>query len=232
MTLDTTILIARHGQTPLNALKGKLQGGDSDGPLNQLNLQGKEQANQLGKLLAQKKIEIEAFYSSDLGRANETAEIVRSYFPNKTSVIKKIEFREMRHGSHEGVITDAWDAYAKSYFSVLKEKANGTPDRAYKWNTTPFQGEETVSQLFERLTDGIVQITENHPGKTVFVCSHRAAIKTLTIGCTTPPEEELKHYIEETKSVSNCAIAVFKCTPGAGKSSIKFEGLLDLEKSL
>ena len=227
--LDTTILIGRHGLTYLNESEHrKLPGGD--GPISQLSEQGTAQAHTLGKLLAEKQYKIDAFYSSGLTRASKTAEIVQSYFHGTSNIIKKPEFSELRHDSHSGVLTDLWDAYAKEYFAVQKKKANGLPERDYKWKTTPFQGEETISELFDRLTKGIVQITNEHPGKTIFVCTHGASVKTLILGYTTPPNEELPHYIE-AKNILNCAISVFKCTPGAGKSSIKYEGQLDLEKS-
>lgn len=231
---ETTVLLARHGETNLNAVGEKIQGGDSNGPQNQLNEKGKEQAKKLGMMLAQKFSNIPAFYSSDLDRAYDTACIVKDCYPDSQSEVVKIpNFKEMRHASHENTPRKLWNKYAAAYFKVQEEKALAEKtvlDRDFKWKTTPFTGEETVQELFNRMNEGMLQVANENPGKTVFVCSHGAATSTLRIGCTTPREDILKHYIE-ISAIANCAIAVFKVDPKAidSEDRLKFVEVINLE---
>ena len=67
--MTNTIYIVRHGQTEWNIL-GKTQGhGDSN-----LTAKGREQAELLAESMT--KYPIDYIYSSDLGRAYQTAEII------------------------------------------------------------------------------------------------------------------------------------------------------------
>lgn len=212
--VTTTIYVARHGQTDYNAAGGRIQGGESDRAENQLNQTGREQAHQLGKMMASVFPGISAFYSSGLGRANETSRIVKTYFPKvKESVHANSNFDEMRHGPHEAMITRLWDEYAKEFFAIQKARTS-SPDPKIKWTQTPFTGEETNQQLFDRLYKGMMQVAAENPEKEAFVCSHGAAINTLRIWCTTNTNEELKHYTE-IPAIKNCAVAVFACCPQA-----------------
>ena len=93
--MTNTIYIVRHGQTEWNLL-GKTQGhGNSD-----LTPKGIEQAELLADSMT--KYPIDYIYSSDLGRAYQTAEIIG----NKLSIeVEKTEaLREMNFGTWEGRI--------------------------------------------------------------------------------------------------------------------------------
>jgi broad specificity phosphatase PhoE len=72
----TTLLLVRHGETDWNR-ELRIQGSSDT----QLNATGRAQARDLARELAE--VPLDAVYSSDLGRARETAEIVER-FPDLT----------------------------------------------------------------------------------------------------------------------------------------------------
>ena len=84
--MTNTIYLVRHGQTEWN-IKGKTQGhGNSN-----LTEKGKTQAMELAEAMV--KYPIDYIYSSDLGRAIETAEIIGDKF--NLDIIKTPALREM-----------------------------------------------------------------------------------------------------------------------------------------
>ena len=87
----------RHGETDWN-LDRRLQ-GHADRPLNDT---GREQARGLAAELAEE--ELEAVYSSDLSRAQETARIVAG--ARGLDVTELPELRERHFGSWEGLTDD------------------------------------------------------------------------------------------------------------------------------
>ena len=112
--MANTFYIVRHGQTNWNIL-GKTQGhGNSD-----LTQKGEEQAFELAKAI--KEYPIDYIYSSDLGRAVQTAEIVGDQIGVKVNQTKSL--REMGFGDWEGllipngetlhIIKDRVDAFIK-----------------------------------------------------------------------------------------------------------------------
>ena len=95
--MANTFYIVRHGQTNWNIL-GKTQGhGNSD-----LTQKGEEQAFELAKAI--KEYPIDYIYSSDLGRAVQTAEIVGDQIGVKVNQTKSL--REMGFGDWEGLLID------------------------------------------------------------------------------------------------------------------------------
>ena len=95
--MANTFYIVRHGQTNWNIL-GKTQGhGNSD-----LTQKGEEQAFELAKAI--KEYPIDYIYSSDLGRAVQTAEIVGDQIGVKVNQTKSL--REMGFGDWEFLLRD------------------------------------------------------------------------------------------------------------------------------
>jgi broad specificity phosphatase PhoE len=92
----TTIFLARHGQTDWNAAR-RWQ-GHADPPLNE---HGRTEAQALAESLVPHGIE--AIYSSDLGRARETAEIVAARLG--LSVTLDARLREVDVGEWSGLTT-------------------------------------------------------------------------------------------------------------------------------
>ena len=151
--MTNTIYIVRHGQTEWNLL-GKTQGhGNSD-----LTPKGIEQAELLADSMT--KYPIDYIYSSDLGRAYQTAEIIG----NKLSIeVEKTEaLREMNFGTWEG--------------RIIKDIIEEDPELYKMWRNEPHlakipQG-ETLSQIKERTDAFIKEINEKYDGKHIVLVTH------------------------------------------------------------
>jgi probable phosphoglycerate mutase len=120
-----TFYIARHGKTMLNTLD-RVQGW-ADTPLTPA---GVEVAEYLG--LGLKEIEFKAAYSSDLGRARQTARIVlNSKGQEKMSITETPAVRETNFGSYEGDLNHKmWgDAALYLHFKGWKEFMAALPAR-------------------------------------------------------------------------------------------------------
>ena len=160
--MTNTIYIVRHGQTEWNLL-GKTQGhGNSD-----LTPKGIEQAELLADSMT--KYPIDYIYSSDLGRAYQTAEIIR----NKLNIeVEKTEaLREMNFGTWEG--------------RIIKDIIEEDPELYKMWRNEPHiakipQG-ETLSQIKERTDAFIKEINEKYDGKHIVLVTHSLCARIMLL---------------------------------------------------
>ena len=160
--MTNTIYIVRHGQTEWNLL-GKTQGhGNSD-----LTPKGIEQAELLADSMT--KYPIDYIYSSDLGRAYQTAEIIG----NKLSIeVEKTEaLREMNIGTWEG--------------RIIKDIIEEDPELYKMWRNEPHlakipQG-ETLSQIKERTDAFIKEINEKYDGKHIVLVTHSLCARIMLL---------------------------------------------------
>lgn len=156
----TRLLLIRHGQTMWNSLR-RYQ-GQTDVPLNE---DGIKQALSLSKRLKNEKID--AIYSSDLERAEKTAEAVARYHNLKVNKMKSL--REINFGIWEG----------KTYDDLLRD----CPDVAYSWFDDPEETiipeAESLQQVRDRALKAIDEIVKNHPNETVLVVSHGVTLSTI-----------------------------------------------------
>ena len=154
--------LVRHGQTDWN-LEGRYQ-GQADVPLNSA---GRAQAQALASELAGK--QFEAIYSSDLGRARETAAILAA--PHGLPVQVDPRLREICQGEWEGMA-----------FSEICERYNVDTDLSQP-RSPDFRapGGESVQEVADRASEAIQDIRETHPSGAVLVVSH--AITTAAVAC-------------------------------------------------
>ena len=160
--MTNTIYIVRHGQTEWNLL-GKTQGhGNSD-----LTPKGIEQAELLADSMT--KYPIDYIYSSDLGRAYQTADIIG----NKLNIeIEKTEaLREMNFGTWEG--------------RIIKDIIEEDPELYKMWRNEPHlakipQG-ETLSQIKERTDAFIKEINEKYDGKHIVLVTHSLCARIMLL---------------------------------------------------
>lgn len=160
--MTNTIYIVRHGQTEWNLL-GKTQGhGNSD-----LTPKGIEQAELLADSMT--KYQIDYIYSSDLGRAYQTAEIIG----NKLNIeVEKTEaLREMNFGTWEG--------------RIIKDIIEEDPELYKMWRNEPHlakipQG-ETLSQIKERTDAFIKEINEKYDGKHIVLVTHSLCARIMLL---------------------------------------------------
>lgn len=160
--MTNTIYIVRHGQTEWNLL-GKTQGhGNSD-----LTPKGIEQAELLADSMT--KYPIDYIYSSDLGRAYQTAEIIG----NKLNIeVEQTEaLREMNFGTWEG--------------RIIKDIIEEDPELYKMWRNEPHlakipQG-ETLSQIKERTDAFIKEINEKYDGKHIVLVTHSLCARIMLL---------------------------------------------------
>lgn len=233
---ETLILFIRHAETRLNAIGGMLQGGDSDGPLNQLNEEGKKQAEQLGLTLTKIFPKIASLYAADLGRARETAEILSYHYPHlKGRVTLDPCFREVRHGPQEGMVGAEWRSRAKEVFEKKQQEARARGEivsREFLYETPPFEGEETPKDAAARMVKGALEGARSNPGQVIAIVTSGAALNCFKIAIGTPKTEPKKHY-NEIKSLPNCGIGAFVYSKEATtpEDSFKELGTVDLASS-
>ncbi|MCO6524814.1 MAG: histidine phosphatase family protein [Candidatus Schmidhempelia sp.] len=113
---DVTLYVTRHGKTMFNTVH-RAQGW-SDTPLTKLGI---EVAEQLGRGL--KGIDFISVYSSDLGRARETARVVLAAKGDQNNIIEMPGLREICFGDFEGDLDpNMWNPAAK-YLGYPSDKA-------------------------------------------------------------------------------------------------------------
>ncbi|HEY6583413.1 MAG TPA: histidine phosphatase family protein [Gaiellaceae bacterium] len=154
----TTILLARHGESDWNQA-GRWQ-GHADRPLTEL---GREQARALADRLEE--TELDAVYSSDLARAQETAEIVAA--TKEVAVTIDPELREVDVGSWSGLTRAEAEQRFPEGFARWQAGGEGWTDG------------ETYEELAERVVRAIRRIGAEHPAGRALVVAHGGSIRAV-----------------------------------------------------
>ncbi len=142
----TQIYLARHGETEWNAVR-RVQGW-TDIPL---SAQGVTQAEALGERLG--RVSITAVYSSDLGRAMETARPAAERHGLSVTPLK--ELREKRFGDWEGLT----QTELERDYTALWHRYHSERDL----NALVPNG-ETWPQVQSRMARALMTILRDHPG--------------------------------------------------------------------
>lgn len=157
----TRIIAVRHGETAWN-VDARIQGQLDIG----LNDTGRWQARRVGEALAAE--EITAVYSSDLGRAHQTAQSISEV--KGIPVIADEGLRERSFGMFEGKTFD--------------EIHEAWPDHAHNWRKRipewqPPDGGESLLELRERVTRTMRELAARHPGEQIVVVAHGGVLDAL-----------------------------------------------------
>jgi probable phosphoglycerate mutase len=158
--MGTHFFLIRHGETVWN-LENRFQ-GQRDSPLSD---KGRQQAQRLGEHF--KEIEIQALYSSDLGRAVGTAEPIAA---SKSLPLQTMaSLRERSFGIFEG---------------RCREEARAENPEAFEaWNLGSFSevvpGGESRQNLCERVIEGLENIAAAHQQQSVAVVTHGGVLSSL-----------------------------------------------------
>lgn len=159
-----TIYMVRHGQTEAN-VQGLLVGGGMDSPMTET---GKREVHRTGKAL--KEVNFTAAYSSELGRAVETRNIIVG--ENKSSkeikTYERADFNDISWGKAEGLSM-------QEAVNEFGEKAMGDPfgDISDKKFISPIKAESKY-EFYNRFNSGMDNIVSNedYQGKNILVVAH------------------------------------------------------------
>lgn len=161
MLKTTRLLLIRHGETDDNHSR-VFQGQGGRG----LNARGRDQARRLAERFERIGLRASALYCSDLERARETADLLSAAL--KLSPVADPALREVHVGAWQGL--------------GYEEIATRYPDEWAAWRKgLDFKrgGGETYGELGDRVAAAIDSIVAAHPGETVAIVSHGAAIKVF-----------------------------------------------------
>lgn len=162
----TEILIVRHGQTSWN-VERRIQGWRDI----ELNDNGHSQAQALARHLANQHEQaqqiIDAVYSSDLLRAQQTANAIAQALTLPLSLIEGV--RERNYGVLEGVPFDRMHEHDPV---VAKVWADRHPDGV-------IPNGETLRQFHQRVTDCLQTVASKHPGQRVVIVTHGGAMDII-----------------------------------------------------
>lgn len=149
----TTLTIVRHGETEWN-IAGRIQGFQNS----QLTENGRRQVEMLSEALSHRSFD--AVYSSDQGRAVDTARIINRY--HSLEIHTDPAMRERNFGVMEGhTLEQIKEKYPEVYQGYRQRKADyRIPDG------------ESLVQLYNRVTNGLKRIVETHPARRILIVAH------------------------------------------------------------
>ncbi|EER58851.1 Phosphoglycerate mutase [Acidovorax delafieldii 2AN] len=156
----TRIIAVRHGETAWN-VDTRIQ-GHLDIPLND---RGLWQAQQLARALADEPVA--AIYTSDLQRAQATAQAVAS--TTGAPLVPEPDLRERSFGALQG----------RTFAEIETE----LPEQALRWRKrdphfAP-EGGESLTALRERIAATVQRLAARHPGELVVLVAHGGVLDVL-----------------------------------------------------
>jgi broad specificity phosphatase PhoE len=158
-----TFYIVRHGQTIWN-VERRVQ-GQKDSPLTEL---GKQQAKETAEKL--KHISFDKIFSSDSGRAVETAEILK--LEHEIAVLTTKALRERSFGPYEGKPIHELRQFDKIY---------GGLDDEGKKNFKSHSEAESDLELVSRFITFLRETAIAFPGQKILVVTHSGMMRALLI---------------------------------------------------
>jgi broad specificity phosphatase PhoE len=166
---SAVIFFVRHGQTEAN-VGNILQGGGSDAPLTE---EGKKTVTELGEALAS--VKFEHAYSSGLGRAKTTAQMILD--ENQAGSVKTAEVEtDLNDIDFGGAENLTFSEAEEKYGPVDIDRYIGSADDPDAKSVT---GGETKYQFCRRFSEGIDGILEescgNGDGGAILVTAHSSA---------------------------------------------------------
>jgi 2,3-bisphosphoglycerate-dependent phosphoglycerate mutase len=173
------LIVVRHGETEWNKLD--IIQGHLDSPLTE---KGIAQAKLLAERLAAPAVDV--IYSSDLGRAHATAEIIASRCAKP--IVLDSRLREKNEGIIQG---SAWTTVQANYPEIYAAIKGLDPDYAPP-------GGESYSQFLQRIVGAITEVSSRHEHSKVLIVTHGGVISAfvryvLGLPRTTPRRYSLKN---------------------------------------
>jgi 2,3-bisphosphoglycerate-dependent phosphoglycerate mutase len=184
--MPTRVYVVRHGETEWNA-SGRQQ-GHLDSPLTALGI---SQAHLLAKGLAKKKIDI--LYSSDMGRAVQTAEIIAATL--SLPVHTEARLRERNLGILQGLTREEFEA---RYPEVARLFDARDPDYVLP------EG-ESLRRSFDRCVACAEEIAAKNAGRNVLIVAHGGVLRGFFHKATDAPMAGPRRY-----SLFNASLNTFR----------------------
>lgn len=178
------IYLIRHGECFEASASNYSQ--NKNGPDPALTLNGISQAEKLSKFLKNK--EFDRIYSSNLIRAQETAEILNR--GRKSTIIVEKAFREINMGS---IVLSSWDKYPKEHKKWL--------DRA---EDIPYPDGENGVDVYNRCKPVLSDIV-SHDLNRVAIVTHGGTIRSIISGILGMPFGR-RFYLGDP--LNNCSVSV------------------------
>lgn len=171
------IYFIRHGQTEWNT-QGMMQGRNNS-PLTQ---KGRDQAKKLGEHL--KTEEFDVIYSSPLGRAMETTELILG--DSKKEILPIDEFKEIAMGKVEGIPKEEFElTYPEEYYNFWHD---GT-----KYDPTAYQG-ESYEEVLDRAKKGLDKLSKLYSNGKIMVVTHGVMLKAI---CNVVLEKGISEFTKQ-----------------------------------
>ena len=183
--MKTTFIAVRHGETEWNKIA--LQQGHLNSDLTEL---GKLQAKAIADGL--KSYKIDHFYSSDLGRATQTADIISEIIGLKYTVEERL--RERNLGILQGM--------TKNDFKIK------FPDEYDKLNSNEPEWKipdgESIKDRYIRSIEIVEDLAKKHYGKTILLVTHGGILMSFIHKALNIPLNQKRRY-----SLFNGSINIF-----------------------
>ncbi len=159
--MGTHVIVVRHGETTWNTEK-RWQ-GHLDSPLTP---RGISQAQALARRLANQRFS--ALYSSDLGRAYQTAQIISAATGH--SVIPDVRLRERNLGIFQGLTNE--EIRTTAHPDLYERYRVRDPDHV-------LPGGESLRQQIERNISCFEELAQKHLGESILVVTHGGVLSGL-----------------------------------------------------
>lgn len=207
----STLYLVRHGETEWNVRR--LIQGHSD---SKLTPTGITQARVLGESL--RHIQFDAIFSSDLYRAQQTAELIA--LERKLAVQTTKLLRERMFGRFEG---KTFEEYNRELRDLLQQQETLGDDQRRTFKLAP--DVESDAEVISRFITSLREIAVAYSGKTVLVVSHGGCIRQFLMHIGFAPYRSLY-----PGAVSNAAYIrmetdgvefIIKHVVGVNKESVK-----------
>ncbi|MGW2487519.1 bifunctional RNase H/acid phosphatase [Streptomyces sp. NPDC001606] len=186
-----TLVLLRHGETPLTPQKRFSGSGGTDPSL---SAAGREQAHRVAEALARRGT-VQAVIASPLARTRETAAVVAARLGLEVAVDEGL--RETDFGAWEGLT-----------FGEVRERY---PDDLNAWladpEAHPTGGGESFAETATRIAAARDKLVAAHAGRTVLLVTHVTPIKTLVRLALGAPPEAL--FRMELSAASLSAVAYY-----------------------
>jgi 2,3-bisphosphoglycerate-dependent phosphoglycerate mutase len=187
---NTEFIVVRHGETAWNA-EGRIQ-GHLDSPLNE---EGLAQAILVGERLGREPFD--AFYCSDLGRAQQTAQPLADHGGRRPTL--STQLRERHLGVFQGLTgAECEQNYPHDYHRFHSRD----PDHKVP------QG-ESIRQLFNRVSSFFVNLSRRYEGQRVVIVTHGGVLDALHRFVRDIPLDQPRDF-----PIFNASVNRVACTDG------------------